>query len=60
MKKYTAQPRSFHVSSGLGILEGTNIREGVKNQLDPRDSEPTGFSLQQANQGLVWATLCSS
>lgn len=43
MKKYTAQPRSCHGSFGLGLLKGTNRREGVKNQLDPRNSEPTGL-----------------
>lgn len=53
--KSTARPTSFHGSSGLGILEGTNTREGVKNQLDPRNSEPTGLSPQQTNQDLPWA-----
>lgn len=58
MTKYTAQSRSFQGSFGLGILKGTNRREGVKNQLELLSH--TGFWLQKTNQDFVWATLCSS
>ena len=40
MKKYTAQPLSFHSYLGFGILTGAKRRKGVKSKSDPRTSEP--------------------
>lgn len=52
MKKYAVQPLSFRGYFELGILTGAKAREGMKNKLDPRHSEPNRLSASRVKSRL--------